>query len=85
MKFSGNLLRRVTVYRLIRPSLSILPRLILVDEIGLLSCAKIRSIGTISNGLIPFDLLFELISYAVRSVLRLTTNACTFEVVIVGP
>ncbi|HYV99821.1 MAG TPA: hypothetical protein VE862_00060, partial [Candidatus Acidoferrum sp.] len=39
----------------IRPSLSIRPRLILVDEIGRLSSANIKSIGTISSGLIPFD------------------------------
>jgi len=69
----------------IRPSRSIRPRLILVDEIGRLSSAKIKSIGTISSGLIPFDRLFEFISYAVRMVLRLTTRACTFEVVTVGP
>ena len=69
----------------IRPSLSIRPRLILVDEIGRLSSAKIKSIGTISSALIPFERLFEFISRAVRMVLRLTTRACTFEVVTVGP
>ena len=58
-----------------RPSRSMLPRRILVDEIGRLSSAMIKSIGSMISGFSLLALRLEFISYAVLSVRRLTTMA----------
>ncbi len=57
------------------PSRSMRPRRILVEDIGRLSSAIIRSIGSIMSGFNPLALLLAFISYAVSSVRRLTIRA----------
>jgi len=57
------------------PSLSIIPRLILVVEMGRRSVARIMSMATISIGRKPLSRLIEFIVAVIGSLLLLTTKA----------